>query len=224
MASKYLMTAVALAMSSAAAPGSAAIVGLRLQGTVPTSGVSVQGQPGGTYTPFQQLFFGSYFNFGASYDFTFSYDTAAVATGGNYPLTLVSGQLGSLSNFSDFVPRIYLAPQSGFAVVHFELRKTEAGGTSIVTLTLADNDGSLPFNGLPSSINQASYDQVNLEFRNDAINGLRYAFFAPSPGSLTEVRVTTGVPEPATWAMMIGGFGLIGASLRRRQMKVAFVG
>ena len=25
------------------------------------------------------------------------------------------------------------------------------------------------------------------------------------------------VPEPATWAMMIGGFGLIGAALRRRQ-------
>ena len=25
------------------------------------------------------------------------------------------------------------------------------------------------------------------------------------------------VPEPATWAMMLGGFGLIGASMRRRQ-------
>lgn len=32
------------------------------------------------------------------------------------------------------------------------------------------------------------------------------------------------VPEPATWAMMIGGFGLIGASMRRRQKaaKVSF--
>jgi hypothetical protein len=26
-----------------------------------------------------------------------------------------------------------------------------------------------------------------------------------------------GVPEPATWAMLIGGFGLVGAALRRRQ-------
>ena len=28
---------------------------------------------------------------------------------------------------------------------------------------------------------------------------------------------TAGVPEPATWALMIGGFGLAGASLRRRR-------
>lgn len=31
------------------------------------------------------------------------------------------------------------------------------------------------------------------------------------------VRQTGGVPEPATWAMMIAGFGLAGATLRRRR-------
>jgi hypothetical protein len=30
-----------------------------------------------------------------------------------------------------------------------------------------------------------------------------------------------GVPEPATWAMMIGGFGLAGAMLRRRRTLAA---
>jgi len=30
------------------------------------------------------------------------------------------------------------------------------------------------------------------------------------------------VPEPATWAMMIGGFALAGAAMRRRAAKVAF--
>lgn len=29
-----------------------------------------------------------------------------------------------------------------------------------------------------------------------------------------------GVPEPATWAMMIGGFGLAGASMRRRNRRM----
>jgi hypothetical protein len=31
-----------------------------------------------------------------------------------------------------------------------------------------------------------------------------------------------GVPEPASWAMFIGGFGLIGAGMRRRQAIVRF--
>ena len=31
-------------------------------------------------------------------------------------------------------------------------------------------------------------------------------------------NTSTGVPEPAVWALMIGGFGLAGASLRRRRV------
>ena len=31
-----------------------------------------------------------------------------------------------------------------------------------------------------------------------------------------------GVPEPASWAMMLSGFGLIGAAMRRRQVAVSF--
>jgi len=40
-------------------------------------------------------------------------------------------------------------------------------------------------------------------------------------GSVTEVSATLvgGVPEPATWTMMIGGFGLIGGALRRRRVR-----
>ena len=36
------------------------------------------------------------------------------------------------------------------------------------------------------------------------------------PTSLT-ISVSNGVPEPATWALMIGGFGLAGVGLRRRK-------
>lgn len=32
--------------------------------------------------------------------------------------------------------------------------------------------------------------------------------------------VTSAVPEPATWAMMIGGFGMVGGAMRRRKGKV----
>ena len=34
--------------------------------------------------------------------------------------------------------------------------------------------------------------------------------------------LAAAVPEPASWAMMIGGFGLVGAGLRRRATKVSF--
>ncbi|GGD99950.1 hypothetical protein GCM10011529_02650 [Polymorphobacter glacialis] len=33
---------------------------------------------------------------------------------------------------------------------------------------------------------------------------------------LDSVSVTAAVPEPATWAMLVVGFGLVGATLRRR--------
>lgn len=39
----------------------------------------------------------------------------------------------------------------------------------------------------------------------------------PTVFRLDDVSVTGPVPEPATWALMIGGFGLTGAALRRRR-------
>nr|WP_084192404.1 PEPxxWA-CTERM sorting domain-containing protein [Parasphingorhabdus marina] len=33
--------------------------------------------------------------------------------------------------------------------------------------------------------------------------------------------VSPAVPEPATWAMMIGGFGLVGGAMRRRKKLTA---
>jgi hypothetical protein len=35
-----------------------------------------------------------------------------------------------------------------------------------------------------------------------------------------KLTVDAGVPEPAAWAMMLAGFGLVGAAMRRRE-KVA---
>lgn len=41
-------------------------------------------------------------------------------------------------------------------------------------------------------------------------------------GTLTVSEVTAAVPEPATWAMMIGGFALVGSSMRRKKMSLNF--
>jgi hypothetical protein len=39
-------------------------------------------------------------------------------------------------------------------------------------------------------------------------------------GANFQFSATTGVPEPAAWAMMLAGFGLVGSAMRRRS-KVA---
>ncbi len=51
-------------------------------------------------------------------------------------------------------------------------------------------------------------------------SGLFYFYVSLNPGETFTYDLTVvefaQVPEPATWAMMIGGFGLLGASARRR--------
>lgn len=44
--------------------------------------------------------------------------------------------------------------------------------------------------------------------------------FANSPVTLDNILVET-VPEPASWALMIGGFALAGSAIRRRRYSVA---
>ena len=46
-------------------------------------------------------------------------------------------------------------------------------------------------------------------FSNWASNNNEHAFFL------------NAVPEPASWAMMIAGFGLVGAAMRRREAFLA---
>ncbi|HWI85748.1 MAG TPA: PEPxxWA-CTERM sorting domain-containing protein [Sphingomonas sp.] len=38
--------------------------------------------------------------------------------------------------------------------------------------------------------------------------------------NLTDIK--PDVPEPATWAMMVGGFGLVGSAMRRKRTAVSF--
>jgi hypothetical protein len=47
-------------------------------------------------------------------------------------------------------------------------------------------------------------------------NAVYYADYGNFDGESYDIRVLGAVPEPATWAMMILGFGLVGGALRRR--------
>jgi hypothetical protein len=43
--------------------------------------------------------------------------------------------------------------------------------------------------------------------------------FVGLPASAIVTDPTSAVPEPASWAMMVGGFGLIGSAMRRRRLR-----
>ncbi|HTH27833.1 MAG TPA: PEPxxWA-CTERM sorting domain-containing protein [Sphingobium sp.] len=81
----------------------------------------------------------------------------------------------------------------------------DLGGTQIGT----GNVGSGAFGGLISDSAIRSI-QLTCDFNGDFACGAYDIQFG------TLASATPAIPEPATWAMMIAGFGMTGAALRRR--------
>jgi hypothetical protein len=97
------------------------------------------------------------------------------------------------------------------------------GGTTIGEETLFGTfqNGSVTWNG-PQTFDFGSAGILTVSLNNkDFGNG----FFGLSNGGSTvtgNFKLTAAVPEPASWAMMVGGFGVVGGALRRRSAKVSF--
>lgn len=65
---------------------------------------------------------------------------------------------------------------------------------------------------------------TNYFFVGSGFNNLDFGDFSlnvSGPGIATFDRISAAVPEPATWAMMLLGFGCIGYSMRRSRRKTA---
>lgn len=90
-----------------------------------------------------------------------------------------------------------------------------------------DNNASDIDNFRATWLVQTSGAWTSFEAREEVINmDYNYNNFAIQARSgvvtLASVAGTAPVPEPAAWAMMIAGFGIAGAALRRRKLAVAF--
>ena len=87
---------------------------------------------------------------------------------------------------------------TGVSYVGFRFLNEVTGATNYGYLQLTTTSGD----GFPATITGYAYDNAGL--------GLTVAAIAPT---------ASAVPEPATWGMMILGFGMIGAAARSRKVK-----
>ena len=90
---------------------------------------------------------------------------------------------------------------------------TGGGGDGVLIGANALGTFSLSFSGAPNNL-PASVSFVNNLVRYQSISGSKFGDSAIGLPT-TPSTPPTGVPEPATWAMMIGGFGLAGVMIRR---------
>lgn len=98
--------------------------------------------------------------------------------------------------------------------------------SSWVTISGRTISVAIPLSELPSTGFDVAHYGLNVWPRlGDTSNTSFIADFAPngfeeSPDG-SPLFNASAVPEPATWAMMIAGFGLVGATLRRRSVSMA---
>ncbi len=82
-----------------------------------------------------------------------------------------------------------------------------SGGPGSIQKLGADGSHQLIYGGLVAP--------TGLEIGADG--AFYVSIFSPAPGAGQVLRIAEAVPEPASWAMLVLGFGLIGLAARRRQ-------
>jgi hypothetical protein len=100
-----------------------------------------------------------------------------------------------------------ISPLNGSMVVDFDQLLV---GVSFIAMHFGNGQGG------PG--NATAFYKIDAGSGIDKIN---LVYNASSNAVLYSTGTTPGVPEPATWAMMITGFGLVGVAMRRRSMAFA---
>lgn len=128
--------------------------------------------------------------------------------GGNRP----SGSILSTS-FGTVLGRVYTVSfDFGALGGGSETLTVSAGGQQIVVAPVANNN-------LDQTFSSAFFT-----FVGTGSNATLSAFSGgvDNVDAILDNVTVSAVPEPAAWAMMIGGFALVGATSRRRKMNVTF--
>ncbi|GGE21097.1 hypothetical protein GCM10011529_29630 [Polymorphobacter glacialis] len=135
-------------------------------------------------------------------------DSAANHAPGQYSYTLsfvvTPSQLASTGFFTGRLA----ADNSVTSILLNQTALTVPGGTNF---NVWSNFGTT--SGFVAGLNTLTINTLNDAGSSGNPTGLRLEFLSSG--------ITDSVPEPATWAMLVIGFGLVGASLRRRKAVLA---
>jgi hypothetical protein len=146
---------------------------------------------------------------------------------GLWSLSAIAG----ISTADDIVRNMfYAACGTPYVMGAASFRSLGAGGDHNATLNLSSacSGGTLRVNpgdsfmlaaGMQTPSNRGGFVDARSTFKIlfDEENTVFADTGTPVGMNTLAASITTAVPEPATWAMMIGGFGAVGFTLRRRK-------
>ncbi len=220
--------AFALPVAAAAAPATVTVTGTVLNGTdvggqfgtagadlagLPFSAIfTVEAQPGNTLIATDTL--GYLFGRGAA-----SPVSAA--------LTIGSGRYDFAGSFSGSARVADAAGRGGTDLLHYMVEDTDPSqlppdntlfyvGFDTLRDVLSRADYSL-FDPIALTAQDGASGQVRIANRDAATGQFGASTYANLALSTIQAQVASAVPEPSSWAMMIAGFAMTGAALRRRR-------
>ncbi len=129
----------------------------------------------------------------------------------SWNMVVPDGEVILSANFTSSFGNLPNNPSSGEGNV-------TVGGIVVATCVAPDPCTSSP-TGFPTPF---SYDFVSSQF-SSLVGDIDLVYTITGRGrprlGASTLTITTGgpVPEPANWAMLIAGFGLVGAAMRRRR-------
>ena len=224
MKSLFKLATMAAAIAGAATAASASVVVLDFEGIGNTASIN-DFYNGGT---------DSAGNSGVNYGINFSsaslglIDSDAGGTGNfaNEPSAstiafFLSGSAATMNvaaGFDTGFSFFYSAFQDAFVTVYSGLNGT---GSVLATLNLLTNFNNGGCVGDPNG-GACHWDPVGVSFLGTA-HSVDFGGVANQAGfdNITLGSATPGLPEPESWVLLIGGFGLTGAAMRRRKAMLA---
>ncbi len=228
---KFVLSAALLASAALAAPAQAVILppgssGLTFSPFGPISGtqgalIAFTSVSGSALTFSATMRSAVYRNTGGTLDFYYQVDHLGAGAEGNEEVTGFTA-----SNFNGWIVDAFVsgADPDGAGAFKMVFNPVPAGG-STTTVGRSPSGNVLQtdfhgtgFNGLVMGENSATYI-----FRTNARFFKRGTFGVIDGSTFQGFAFAPTVPEPATWAMMIAGFGLVGGSMRVRARKMKTV-